>query len=160
MNNGIITRNTDFNQIAYKSKTAREVQDFYFDLKGQMVTIGDTLYIRYKEIQEETGDEIPVTIKLVPDGHVQLIRAGEMRMRLKFGYKERLETSYRTPYGMIQIATFTKELHVSLKDRPTAGKVRIDYDLFMDRKNRRILFDLGFYSVNIKKSLIFVSDFV
>ena len=32
---------------------------------------------------------------------------------------------------MIQIATFTKELHVSLKDRPTAGKVRIDYDLFM-----------------------------
>ncbi|HAP7429555.1 TPA: DUF1934 domain-containing protein, partial [Enterococcus faecium] len=79
----------------------------------------------------ETGDEIPVTIKLVPDGHVQLIRAGEMRMRLKFGYKERLETSYRTPYGMIQIATFTKELHVSLKDRPTAGKVRIDYDLFM-----------------------------
>ncbi len=122
MNNGIITRNTDFNQIAYKSKTAREVQDFYFDLKGQMVTIGDTLYIRYKEIQEETGDEIPVTIKLVPDGHVQLIRAGEMRMRLKFGYKERLETSYRTPYGMIQIATFTKELHVSLKDRPTAGR--------------------------------------
>ena len=39
----------------------------------------------------------PVTIKLVPDGHVQLIRAGEMRMRLKFGYKERLETAYRTP---------------------------------------------------------------
>ena len=124
MKNGIITRNTDFDQIG-------EVQDFYFDLKGQMVTIGDTLYIRYKEMQEETGDEIPVTIKLVPDGHVQLIRAGEMRMRLKFGYKERLETAYRTPYGMIQIATFTKELHVSLKDRPTAGKVRIDYDLFM-----------------------------
>lgn len=114
-----------------KVKQQGEVQDFYFDLKGQMVTIGDTLCIRYKEIQEETGDEIPVTIKLVPDGHVQLIRAGEMRMRLKFGYKERLETSYRTPYGMIQIAIFTKELHVSLKDRPTAGKVRIDYDLFM-----------------------------
>ncbi|HFJ6236692.1 TPA: DUF1934 domain-containing protein [Enterococcus faecium] len=117
-----------------KVKQQGEVQDFYFDLKGQMVTIGDTLYIRYKEIQEETGDEIPVTIKLVPDGHVQLIRAGEMRMRLKFGYKERLETAYRTPYGMIQIATFTKELHVSLKDRPTAGKVRIDYDLFMGLK--------------------------
>ncbi|HBM4368523.1 TPA: DUF1934 family protein, partial [Enterococcus faecium] len=66
-----------------KVKQQGEVQDFYFDLKGQMVTIGDTLYIRYKEIQEETGDEIPVTIKLVPDGHVQLIRAGEMRMRLK-----------------------------------------------------------------------------
>ena len=60
-----------------KVKQQGEVQDFYFDLKGQMVTIGDTLYIRYKEMQEETGDEIPVTIKLVPDGHVQLIRAGD-----------------------------------------------------------------------------------
>lgn len=125
-----------------------------------MVTIGDTLYIRYKEIQEETGDEIPVTIKLVPDGHVQLIRAGEMRMRLKFGYKERLETSYRTPYGMIQIATFTKELHVSLKDRPQQGRFESIMICSWDRKNRRILFDLGFYSVNIKEKFDFVSDFV
>lgn len=108
-----------------------EQQDFFFDLKGQMVKIGDTLYIRYQEVQEGTNKEVPVTIKLMPDGHVQLIRAGEMRMRLKFGYRERLETNYKTPYGMIQVETFTKELHVSLKDRPTAGKVLIDYDLFM-----------------------------
>ncbi len=93
------------------------MQDFYFDLKGQMVTIGDTLYIRYKEMQEETGDEIPVTIKLVPDGHVQLIRAGEMRMRLKFGYKERLENSLpNTIRYDPDCYLFTKELHVSLKD--------------------------------------------
>lgn len=108
-----------------------EQQDFFFDLKGQMVKIGDTLYIRYQEVQEGTDKEVPVTIKLMPDGHIQLIRAGEMRMRLKFGYRERLETIYKTPYGMIQVETFTKELHVSLKDRPTAGKVLIDYDLFM-----------------------------
>lgn len=108
-----------------------EHQDFFFDLTGQMVKIGDTLYIRYQEIQEDEKEAIPVTIKLMPDGHVQLIRAGEMRMRLKFGYRERLETTYRTPYGMLQIETFTKELHVSLKDRPTAGKVVIAYDLLM-----------------------------
>lgn len=108
-----------------------EHQEFFFDLKGQMVKIGDTLYIRYQEIQENGQEAIPVTIKLMPDGHVQLIRAGEMRMRLKFGYRERLETTYRTPYGMLQIETFTKELHVSLKDRPTAGNVMIEYDLFM-----------------------------
>ncbi|EMF0094718.1 DUF1934 domain-containing protein [Enterococcus hirae] len=108
-----------------------EHQDFFFDLKGQMVKIGDTLYIRYQEIQENTAEEIPVTIKLMPDGQVQLIRAGETRMRLKFGYRERLETTYRTPYGMLQIETYTKELHVSLKDRPTAGKVMIEYDLIM-----------------------------
>ncbi len=32
---------------------------------------------------------------------------------------------------MLQIETYTKELHVSLKDRPTAGKVMIEYDLLM-----------------------------
>ncbi|MGM9903750.1 DUF1934 domain-containing protein [Enterococcus hirae] len=117
-------------QLRTKVTQQGEHQDFYFDLKGQMVKIGDTLYIRYKEIQEELAD-VPVTIKILPDGNVQLIRAGEMRMRLKFAYRERLETSYRTPYGMIQVDTFTKKLHVSLKDRPTAGKVMIDYDLFM-----------------------------
>lgn len=114
-----------------KVKQQGEVQDFYFDLTGQMVKIGDTLYIRYKEVQEETGQEVPVTIKIIPDGHVQLIRAGEMRMRLKFGYKERLETAYKTPYGMILIQTFTNELHVSLKDRPASGNIVIAYDLFM-----------------------------
>ncbi|MFV0561062.1 MAG: DUF1934 domain-containing protein [Enterococcus sp.] len=112
-------------------KQEGEVQDFYFDLKGQIVKIGDTLYLRYKEVQEETKEEIPVTMKITPDGRIQLIRAGEMRMRLNFAYKERLETTYRTPYGMIIIDTFTKNLHVSLKDRPTSGKVIIDYDLFM-----------------------------
>ena len=84
-----------------------------------------------REVQEETGQEVPVTIKIIPDGHVQLIRAGEMRMRLKFGYKERLETAYKTPYGMILIQTFTNELHVSLKDRPASGNIVIAYDLFM-----------------------------
>ncbi|WP_430609913.1 DUF1934 domain-containing protein [Enterococcus sp. DIV0876] len=105
-------------------------EDFLFDLQGQAVKIGDTLYIRYKEIQPD-GEEIPVTMKIMPDGVIQLIRSGEMRMRLKFSYKERLETSYQTPYGMMMFHTFTHHLHVSLKDRPYSGKVDIEYDLFM-----------------------------
>ncbi|EPI01018.1 MULTISPECIES: DUF1934 domain-containing protein [unclassified Enterococcus] len=114
-------------------KQKEGTQDFYFDLKGQMVQIGDTLYIRYQEVQED-GQEAPVTIKIIPDGHIQLMRAGEVRMRLKFGYQERLETTYNTPYGMIQMETFAKKLHVSLKDRPTSGRVIIDYDLFMSNE--------------------------
>ncbi|EOL42206.1 hypothetical protein RV11_GL001507 [Enterococcus phoeniculicola] len=118
-------------QLATKVIQNNEVQDFYFDLTGQVVKIADTLYIRYKEIQEDTGEEVPVTIKVTPDGRIQLIRAGEMRMRLKFGYQERLETNYRTPYGMLTIHTFTKNLRFSLKDRPVSGKIVIDYDLYM-----------------------------
>lgn len=106
-----------------------EKKEFFFDLVGQIVKIGDTLYIRYKEEVEE-GNHASVTIKVEPDGKIQLIRAGELRMRLKFGYQERLETTYKTPYGLFQITTFTKNLRFSLKDQPISGSILIDYDLF------------------------------
>ena len=93
-----------------------EQKDFFFDLEGQLVKMGDTLYIRYKEELLEDTEPTPVTIKIEPDGHVQLIRAGELRMRLRFGYQEKLDTSYRTPYG--------------LKDQPMSGKILVDYDLY------------------------------
>ncbi|MDT2183507.1 DUF1934 domain-containing protein [Enterococcus faecalis] len=107
-----------------------EQKDFFFDLEGQLVKMGDTLYIRYKEELLEDTEPTPVTIKIEPDGHVQLIRAGELRMHLRFGYQEKLDTSYRTPYGLLQISTFTHNLRVSLKDQPMSGKILVDYDLY------------------------------
>ena len=107
-----------------------EQKDFFFDLEGQLVKMGDTLYIRYKEELLEDTEPTPVTIKIEPDGHVQLIRAGELRMRLRFGYQEKLDTSYRTPYGLLQISTFTHNLRVSLKDQPMSSKILVDYDLY------------------------------
>ena len=107
-----------------------EQKDFFFDLEGQLVKMGDTLYIRYKEELLEDTEPTPVTIKIEPDGHVQLIRASELRMRLRFGYQEKLDTSYRTPYGLLQISTFTHNLRVSLKDQPMSGKILVDYDLY------------------------------
>lgn len=106
-----------------------ETQNFVFDLDGQLVKIGDTLYIRYKE--ETAEGQVPVTIKLLPDGSLQLIRASEMRLRLKFEYKEMIESHYKTPYGMMFFSTYTHDMHVSLKDQPTAGDIAIDYDLFL-----------------------------
>lgn len=111
-----------------------EQKDFFFDLEGQLVKMGDTLYIRYKEELLEDTEPTPVTIKIEPDGHVQLIRAGELRMRLRFGYQEKLDTSYRTPYGLLQISTFTHNLRVSLKDQPMSGKILVDYDLYSQTK--------------------------
>lgn len=108
---------------------ADEKKEFYFDLVGQIVKMGDTLYIRYKE-EQEVGEPIPVTIKIEPDGKIQLIRAGELRMRLKFGYQEKLETTYRTPYGLFQITTFSHNVRFSLKDQPISGSILIDYDLY------------------------------
>lgn len=110
-----------------------ETKDFYFEMIGQIVKIGAMLYIRYKE-QQEDGQLVSVTIKIEPDGKIQLIRSGELRMRLKFGYQERIETIYRTPYGLFEIATFTRHLHFSLKDQPIAGALLIDYDLYSQKE--------------------------
>ncbi|MDT2822825.1 DUF1934 domain-containing protein [Enterococcus devriesei] len=107
-----------------------ETEDFVFDLPGQVVKMGDTLYIRYKEIQPD-GQEIPVTVKVTPDSQVQLIRSGDARMRMRFAYREKMETSYKTPYGMFMITTYAQNLHVSLKDRPFSGIITIDYSLYM-----------------------------
>lgn len=121
-----------------------QTQDFYFDIEGQLVHIGDTLYLRYEEMQE-SGEGVPVTIKIMPDGGVQLTRSGEMRLKLKFIYRETVKTSYRTPYGEMIFGTYTRNLHVSLKDRPTSGKIVIEYDLFMaDELVGNYLIDLSF----------------
>lgn len=129
-------------KLATKVTQQQNTEDFYFELAGQLVTIGDTLYIRYQEVQEG-GQKIPVTIKIMPDGAVQLTRSGDMRMRLKFIYREMVNTSYNTPYGTMLFSTYTKNLRVSLKDRPASGKIVIEYDLYMADEQ------IGNYQINL-----------
>ncbi|MEQ7214946.1 DUF1934 domain-containing protein [Enterococcus asini] len=129
-------------KLATKVTQQQTTEDFYFELAGQLVTIGDTLYIRYQEVQED-GQKIPVTIKIMPDGAVQLTRSGDMRMRLKFIYREMVNTSYNTPYGTMLFSTYTKNLRVSLKDRPASGKIMIEYDLYMADEQ------IGNYQINL-----------
>lgn len=129
-------------KLATKVTQQQTTEDFYFELAGQLVTIGDTLYIRYQEVQED-GQKIPVTIKIMPDGAVQLTRSGDMRIRLKFIYREMVNTSYNTPYGTMLFSTYTKNLRVSLKDRPASGKIVIEYDLYMADEQ------IGNYQINL-----------
>lgn len=129
-------------KLATKVTQQQTTEDFYFELAGQLVTIGDTLYIRYQEVQED-GQKIPVTIKIMPDGAVQLTRSGDMRMRLKFIYREMVNTSYNTPYGTMLFSTYTKNLRVSLKDRPASGEIVIEYDLYMADEQ------IGNYQINL-----------
>ncbi|WP_303218820.1 DUF1934 domain-containing protein [Enterococcus asini] len=129
-------------KLATKVTQQQTTEDFYFELAGQLVTIGDTLYIRYQEVQED-GQKIPVTVKIMPDGAVQLTRSGDMRMRLKFIYREMVNTSYNTPYGTMLFSTYTKNLRVSLKDRPASGKIVIEYDLYMADEQ------IGNYQINL-----------
>lgn len=105
-------------------------QEHFFDVEGQLVQMGSTLYLRYQEAGEDGEEPIPVTIKIEADGTVQLIRASKTRTRLRFNYQKENHSNYRTPYGMMEVRTFTNNLRVTLKDQPTSGQVSIDYDLY------------------------------
>lgn len=113
-----------------KAVQHNQTEKFDFDLTGQIVKMGDTIYIRYQEVQPD-GSEVPVTVKVTPDGNISIIRSGEMRMRMKFAYRKQMETHYKTPYGMFLISTYTHNMHISLKDNPFSGVLTIDYALFM-----------------------------
>jgi len=126
-----------------KVRQNNDVEHFLFDLKGQVIRMGDTLYIRYKEEQTDGKEAVSVTMKVFPDGSIQLIRSGEMRLRLRFIYRQMYETNYQTPYGVMFFSTYTKDLHFSLADRPTSGKVRIDYDLYMAKEK------IGEYQISL-----------
>ena len=107
-----------------------ELREFFMEEEGQIVRIGEVLYIRYNEQLDGVDEKVSVTMKILADGSVQLIRAGDVRMKLKFDYQKRNETHYQTPFGTMWIHKFTNNIRVSFKERPYSGQVVIDYDLF------------------------------
>ncbi len=78
-------------------KNAEDSNSFVFDLTGQLVQIGETIYIRYVELGEE--GEVPVTVKIMPNGDVRLTRAAGSRLQLLFSPGKRVTAHYKTPYG-------------------------------------------------------------
>ena len=51
-----------------------------------------------------------VTMKVFSDGIIQLIRSGEMRLRLRFIYRQ-MWNKYQTPYG-VMFQYIYKDLHL------------------------------------------------
>lgn len=110
-----------------------ETENHVFDEPGTVVQMGDTLYIRYREVNEEEHTDYPVTLKLRADGSVQLSRGSsedDTHLRLHFANNRRILTRYRTPYGIIPVETVTPRLDVRLTTEPLAGEIYIEYELF------------------------------
>ncbi len=84
-------------QIHLETNILQEGQksNFVFDVTGQLVRVGSSLYIRYEEETEDGG--VPVTIKISDNGNVKLTRSGENRLQLLFSDGKRIAARYRTP---------------------------------------------------------------
>lgn len=59
-----------------------DTANYALDVDGQLVQMGDAFYLRYKEVNDDAPEPIPVTIKLAANGDVVLTRSAENRLRL------------------------------------------------------------------------------
>nr|WP_034526555.1 DUF1934 domain-containing protein [Secundilactobacillus oryzae] len=107
-----------------------EQSDYVLDVEGRLVQIGETLYLRYQEMNEEEDSPATVTLKILPNGDVQLTRNGDNRSRLFFSDGKRVQAQYKTPYGLLAIDTVTPSLKLQFNDTPFGGSVSIDYFLY------------------------------
>lgn len=85
-------------------------------------------YLQYQEVLEV--GTVRTVVKIASE-EIVIMRRGPVEMNMKFQRKKELAGRYNTPYGNIDIATFTRELAHSYKENEKKGSVRIQYDLKM-----------------------------
>jgi len=115
-----------------------ETEQNIFDEPGTVVQLGDSLYIRYQETDDETGTTMPVTLKIKGPDDVSLSRGsseGDTQLKLHFVNERRIVTRYRTPYGIIPVETATPRMDMQLQENPFGGEVYIEYQLYANNEH-------------------------
>lgn len=87
----------------------------------------------YKAIYEETeisGMEGTVTTLEMSKEKVILVREGTTSAKMVFDLSEPMVSLYSTPYGSLQITTFTKKLDVDMDE--LGGKLNIEYEISIE----------------------------
>lgn len=113
-----------------------------FEEKGRVVYMNHSYYIRYEEKNDE--GTVPVTIKINPAGTVDLIRRGNHTTRLTFDNDKITQTKYQTPAGIMPLKVETENVKISYYDRPFAGRVAVDYGLYVGEQT------LGTYQMRLR----------
>lgn len=121
-------------------KQEGEQESFLYEGMGQIVEMGNWLYLRY--IEAETA--VPVTFKLSREGKVTIIRRMEQTSRMTFDAEGKGMAMLPTPAGLMEIETITHEMLLEFKEKPFAGKVTLHYELQMNEQK------LGDYRIELQ----------
>lgn len=107
------------------------------DYPIQFMTVGNLFYtnpdealLRYVESQqdEETGEIMKSDISLsLHDGRITMERKGEFANTMVFAKGQRFEGIYRTPYGEMDMAVYTKE--ATCRFSRSEGNIHLKYQL-------------------------------
>ncbi|MCM1467463.1 MAG: DUF1934 domain-containing protein [Alistipes sp.] len=86
-------------------------------------------YIRYEEQQEDMSGTVINIIKIGPEG-VEIVKKGLVGAQMVFREKEKINTCYETPYGIMMITIYTD--HVQYTVNEDRIEVNLAYNIEMN----------------------------
>ena len=107
----------------------QEPEEMELTVHGKLYFRGGSVFISYEESAMTGMENTRTTLKVEP-GRVEIIRTGKNHSRLCFQEGLRHESPYRTPYGLLQLATVTHSLMARMGQE--GGTLEIRYQVEME----------------------------
>lgn len=86
-------------------------------------------YIRYEEQQEDMSGTVINTIKIGPEG-VEIVKKGLVGAQMVFREKEKINTCYETPYGIMMVTIYTNHVQYTVSEELI--EVNLSYNIEMN----------------------------
>lgn len=107
----------------------QEPEEMELTVHGKLYFRGGSVFISYEESAMTGMENTRTTLKVEPE-RVEIIRTGKNHSRLCFQEGLRHESPYRTPYGLLQLATVTHSLMARMGQE--GGTLEIRYQVEME----------------------------
>ena len=106
----------------------QEPEEIELTVHGKLYFRGGSVFISYEESAMTGMENTRTTLKVEP-GRVEIIRTGKNHSRLCFQEGLRHESPYRTPYGLLQLATVTHHLVTHMGQEGGTLEIRYQVEL-------------------------------
>ena len=106
----------------------QEPEEMELTVHGKLYFRGGSVFISYEESAMTGMENTRTTLKVEP-GRVEIIRTGKNHSRLCFQEGLRHESPYRTPYGLLQLATVTHHLVTHIGQEGGTLSIRYQVEL-------------------------------
>ncbi|KRG15869.1 hypothetical protein ACA30_04670 [Virgibacillus soli] len=123
-----------------KIKLDQDEETYELTVFGRHYQKGDTIYLKYDEIQEQ--GTIHTVVKITKD-EAFILRTGLLKMRLNFKLNEQKRGSHESELGTLFLTTNTKRFTHNETNDHCDGKLSLAYELSMQGKLA------GFYEMEI-----------
>ncbi|UQS84041.1 DUF1934 domain-containing protein [Bombilactobacillus thymidiniphilus] len=127
-------RNAQNVQVHLKTQVVQdgEINNYHVDQAGEVVRLGDKLYIRYQEAPaEQENENVKVIVKIDSDNQISIKRkvGNNLTTNMVFNQLAEQNFDYQTAFGALKLVSRTKKLNVLVAKAPFSGQIDLDYSL-------------------------------